>query len=120
MHILKTIEEKESPVWKSLPADTGTSDSPTMFKKLEATTTKKRRWTTDIELEYDPVQDLFIDSKTKRPVSPLLDSEVTDEYFDENTEIDNLEFDSMNINAEWIKQGGGASLDMKKVLANRR
>jgi len=121
MHIIETIKEKSSPIWKPLEggSNDGTSLTPTMLKKLEASGVKKKRWTADIDLEYDPVRDLFVDAKTKRPISPLLDSEATDEFFDENTEVDSLEFDSKNINAEWIKKGGGASLNMEKVLASK-
>jgi hypothetical protein len=75
---------------------------------------KPKRWTTEVELEYDPAKDEFYDKNTKRPIFALLDSEADETYFDTDTEIDSLEFESDN--SEWIKKGGGGKLKLEELL----
>lgn len=86
-------------------------ESRAIFQKIE---TPKKRWNTGMELEYDPVQDLFLDTTTKKPIHAFLDGEDDDTFFDESTEVDPMKFDSDN--STWIKRGGALALDMDKVL----
>jgi hypothetical protein len=89
-------------------------ESRAIFQKIE---TPKKRWNTGMELEYDPVQDLFLDTTTKKPIHAFLDGEDDDTFFDESTEVDPMKFDSDN--STWIKRGGACALNMEKVLGIR-
>ena len=105
------LTQKETVTNKPIasPAD------PLLLQKIELSTPqRKKRWNTSIEVEYDPIQDLFVDKITKAPIFALLDSDEEEEYFDEETEVDPLEFESDN--SDWIKHGGGGNLKLEELL----
>jgi hypothetical protein len=108
---LHTQLNNDLPTWKPLAGENIKTE---VFPSLEIESTKKKRWNTSMELEYDPVRDLFVDAKTKRPVQPLLDCEADEQYFDDTLFIDALTFHSDN--SEWIKRGGACALDMEQIL----
>ena len=83
-------QKKEVPL-KMEPAESE-SKNPAIFQQIE---TKKGRWKIDVELDYDPVKDMFVD-KSKREIFVLLDSDKDDQFFDDTVEVDPLEFESNN------------------------
>jgi hypothetical protein len=101
-------KQEETTLWNAPEKLDG--ESTAIFQKIE---TKKKRWNSGMNLEYDPVKDEFFDTASKRPVYALLDGD-EEEFFDEDTEVDPMKFESNNSN--WIKRGGGGALDMQKVL----
>ena len=118
MLVTPTQNQEETTSWTA-PPETIEGEGPAIFQKIE---TKKKRWNTGMELEYDPVQDLFIDTETKRPVHALLDGE-EDQFFDESVEVNPLEFESDN--SEWIRTfnerfGLKSSLDRGKPITSKK
>lgn len=109
MNIELIKEETTAQPITSPPAD------PLLLQNLELSTPqRKKRWNTSIEVEYDPIKDLFVDANTKAPIFALLDADEEEAYFDEDTEVDPLEFESDN--SDWIKRGGGGNLKLEELL----
>jgi hypothetical protein len=113
MHLAPEIEKQESEVVKPFLAGGDEQTTPTIFQTIEKTT-RKKRWHNGIDVEYDPVNDIFVDANTKQPIHALLDGMGDEEFFDEEVEVDPQSFKSDN--SEWIKRGGASALDLRKAL----
>ena len=97
------------------------SKPPAMLRALDIdvpSAIQYKRWTRDIEIEYDPKLDLFIDTKTKHAIFAPIDGEYDESFFNTDVEIDSLKFESDN--SEWIKMGGGARLKLEEILGLKR